>query len=100
MSRLDVLLDRRMKLEREATLLAVYGGLEDGVSRAGGELVGLSVKFNGFDCLLTLKAAFPAGMMVGFVGGSDLARVLQKGAAEAARDTVKWREDKWRDNGG
>jgi hypothetical protein len=94
------MLDKRAKLEKEATLLALYGGLEDGVSRAGGVLVGLSVKFNGFDCLLTLKAEFPAGMMVGFVGGEDLAHVIRKAAAEAVRDTVKWREDKWRSDGG
>lgn len=100
MSRLDIELDRRSKLEREASLLAVYGGLERGVEKAGGQLVGLSVKFNGFDCLLTLKAEFPAGMMVGFVGGEDLAQVLRKGASEAVRDNVKWRADKWRENGG
>lgn len=100
MSRLDVELDRRMKLEKEASLLAVYGGLEKGVEHAGGVLVGLSVKFNGFDCLLTLKAEFPSGMMVGFVGGEDLAQVLRKAASETVRDGVKWREDKWRGDGG
>lgn len=100
MSRLDVLMAERMKREREATLLALYGGLESGVERAGGELVGLAVKFNGAGCLLTLKAEFPGGMMVGFVGGDDLAHVMRKGAAESVRDQVKWREDKWRVNGG
>jgi hypothetical protein len=100
MSRLDVLLDKRAKLEKEAALLALYGGLEDGVTHAGGVLVGLSIKFNGFDCLLTLKAEFPAGMMVGFVGGDDLPHVIRKAAAEAVRDKVKWRQDKWRENGG
>jgi hypothetical protein len=100
MSRLDVVMDERAKREKEGALLAIYGGLEDGVSRAGGVLQGLSVKFDGAGCLLTLKAEFPNGCMVGFVGGDDLAHVLRKGAGEAVRDQVKWREDKWRDNGG
>lgn len=99
MSRLDVIMDQRQKREREASLLALYGGLESGVQHAGGELCGLTVKFDGAGCLLVLKAAFPAGMMVGFVGGDDLAHVLRKGAAAAVRDDVKWREDKWRGNG-
>lgn len=99
MTRLDVVMDKRHALERDASLLAMYGGLESGVAHAGGELVGLSVKFDGAGCLLTLKAHFPGGVMVGFVGGDDLAHVLRKAAAEAVRDNVKWREDKWRNNG-
>ena len=100
MTRLDVLMERRMKLERDASLLALYGGLNDGVERSGGVLLGLAVKFDGAGCLLTLKAEFPAGRMVGFVGGDDLAHVIRKGAAQAVRDGVKWRSDKWKDNGG
>lgn len=95
MSRIDVLMEKRMKLEREASLLALYGGLVEGVERAGGVLWGLSVKFDGAGCLLVLKAEFPAGGMVGFVGGDDLAHVIRKGAAKAVRDEVKWREDRW-----
>ncbi len=99
MSRIDVMMGKRMKLERDASLLALYGGLESGVEHSGGVLHGLSVKFDGAGCLLTLKAEFPGGMMVGFVGGDDLAHVLRKGASKAVRDGVKWRKDKWRDNG-
>lgn len=98
MTKLDAMWDRRAKLERDAALLALYGGLESGVEHAGGLLTGLAVKFNGAGCLLTLKAEFPGGMMVGFVGGDDLAHVLRKGAAAAVRDDVKWREDKWGNN--
>lgn len=100
MSRLDVLLDKKMKLERDASLMAVYGGLESSVEHAGGVLLGLSVKFNGAGCLLTLKAEFPAGGMVGFVGGDDLAHVMRKGAAAAVRDGVKWKADKWAEERG
>lgn len=100
MTRLDVLMDARMKREREGTLLAVYGGLIGGVERAGGQLLRLSVVLAEGDCLMVLKAEFPAGVMVGFVGAEDLPSVLRKGAALAVRDKVVWREDKWRDNGG
>lgn len=99
MSRLDVMMDKRMRLERDAAMLALYGGLLDGIERSGGVLQGLSVKFDGAGCLMTLKAEFPAGAMVGFVGGDDLPHVLRKGAGKASRDEIKWREDKWRQNG-
>lgn len=100
MSRLDIELDKRMAKEKDSTLLAVYGGLERGVEHAGGELIRLSVSFDSTGCLLILKVAFPAGVMIGFVGGEDLPQVLRKGAIEAARDLIRWKEDKWRDNGG
>lgn len=100
MARLDVLMQQRAEREREATLLAVYGGLEKGVARAGGELVGISVKFGEMDCLLTLRAQFPAGLMIGFVGGEDFSGVLRRAASESVRDGIKWRSDKYRDNGG
>lgn len=100
MSRLDVEMDKRMSREKDATLLAIYGGLVSGVEHAGGDLIRISVSFDAVGCLLIIKAAFPAGVMVGFVGGEDMAQVLRKGAVDASRDLIKWRKDKWRDNVG
>lgn len=100
MTRLDKIMEQRLENERQGALLAVYGGLESGVAHAGGILVGMSVRFSEGDCLITLKADFPAGRMVGFVGGENFADTLRRAAGDAVRDNVKWREDKWRDNGG
>lgn len=83
------------KREMDATLQAVYGGLAKAVSRAGGDLHGLTFKISGGDCLLVIKALMPAGKMVAFVGGEDLAACFRKGQREAARDGLKWREDRW-----
>lgn len=96
MSRLDVLMDARMKREREATLLAVYGALVDGVERGGGELLRASFVFTEGDCLCVLKARFPAGVMIGFVGAEDFAQALRKATTESSRDGIHWKEDKWR----
>jgi len=87
--------EARAARRRDRVLVAVNGGLYNGVSRAGGILLGFSVKLDEFDCLLTLRAEFPAGRMVSFVGGYDLADVLQKAAKGAAGDGLRWREDKW-----
>jgi hypothetical protein len=90
----------RATRERSRVVVSVYGGLEAAVGRAGGELVGLSVAWRGTDVLMTLRARFPAGRMVGFVGAADLPAVFVKAAREASADQVRWREDNYRVNGG
>ena len=81
---------RRMLLEK-----ATSGGLEAAVERAGGQLTGVSIKLNSYDVLVTLRARFPGGRMVGFVGSTDLGTALIKAMKKAGRDEVKWRKDKW-----
>lgn len=71
------------------------GGLLDDVERAGGELLGMSVRWRGYDCLVTLRARFPAGSMVAFVGGETLGGCLVKAAREARGDALKWRVDRY-----
>lgn len=90
----------RAKRERSRVVRSVYGGLEAAVERAGGQLVGLSVSWRGTDVLMTLRAQFPAGRMVGFVGAADLPAVFVKAVREAGNDGVRWREDSYRPNGG
>jgi hypothetical protein len=85
------------KAQRKATRVAnaVDGGLERAVQRAGGDLLGLSVKLNPVECLLVIKAEFPAGRMVAFCASSDLASALIKAVHEAANDRLRWREDRY-----
>jgi hypothetical protein len=92
-------LEARLEVQQQkanaAVLDAVYGGLEAAVVRAGGELTGFNVRLGEGDVLAVLKAVFPGGAMVGFVGAESLADVLRKATREAGRDMVKWRPDKW-----
>lgn len=84
-----------MQKEKHALLTSVYGGLEAAVDYAGGQLSGLSVSFRGSDVLLTVRAHFPAGGMICFVGSDDLPRVLGKAEREVKSGRVHWKEDKW-----
>lgn len=93
---LEQLREEKAAAADRQTLLAVEGGLEAAVSRAGGVLTGLAVKFRGTDVLLVIKAELPAGSMVAFVGSTGLAEVLRKAMSEAGRDTLRWREDIYR----
>lgn len=92
---LEVELEKRSRKQNEATMRAVYGGLEAAVGRAGGVLHGLSFRIGPADCLLVIKADLPGGAMVAFVGSDDIAGCFRKAMAEAGRDDLRWRPDKW-----
>ena len=87
------LLEARHRRERETALMALYGGLSDSVSYGGGDLHGLSMKFNAVECLMTLRADFPGGPMVAFIGGEDMASTFCKAMREAKGERLSWRED-------
>lgn len=80
-------------------LRALEGGLDQAIGRAGGELYGFSVKANYDDCLLVLRAGFPSGPCVAFVGGYSAAQCLVKATREAGTDNLRWRQDKFKVNG-
>lgn len=88
-------IEERAARRDKRVLSAIHGGLEAGVARAGGQLGGFSVKLSEYDCLLTLRAEFPGGAMVAFVGGADLPDVLIKGSRAARSDGLRWKKDKW-----
>jgi hypothetical protein len=96
---LDAKLEEQQRRRNDNLLLALNGGLEEAVSRAGGTLTGINVKMGEGDVLLILKAVFPAGAQVGFVGGETLPDVILKAVREAGRDQVKWRTDRWAGGG-
>jgi len=74
---------------------ALDGGLESAVQRAGGELLGFSVKIGELDYLMTLRARFPAGRRVSFVGADSLVHLVPKVMVLAGNDELKWKEDKF-----
>lgn len=90
---LDQKIEDRARRAKESALLALYGGLEDAISHAGGELTGFSVKLRGYDTLMTVRALFPAGAQVAFVGAEDLPAVFVKAMKEGKRDELRWRGD-------
>jgi len=92
---LDKKIEDRSRKLKDAAVLALYGGLEDAVGHAGGALTGFSVTVGDYECLMVLKAVFPGGKQVAFVGASGLPEVFVKASREAARDELRWKEDQW-----
>jgi hypothetical protein len=71
------------------------GGLNSAISRAGGTLLGISVKWSEYDVLITVRALMPAGRVICFVGSETLAGALLKAYREAGQDLLKWRPDRY-----
>lgn len=86
--------EKQRRLESK-TAQACNGALEEAVDRMGGELTGLSAKISYGDCLITLRAVFPGGKMVAFLGGDTLGSCLRKAVDQGRSDDLRWKEDKW-----
>lgn len=71
------------------------GGLVDAVARAGGILRGFSARLGPYETLITLRAEFPGGAMVAFVGSSSLIEALLKADRDARGDKLRWRPDQY-----
>lgn len=79
-----------------ALLRCTEGGLVEAVEAGGGELTGFSAKMGEWDCLLTLRAVFPSGPCIGFIGGETLGGCLLKAVAQAKKDAIGWRVDNFK----
>lgn len=89
-----------LRLERlEKISAAIDGGLFDAVGRAGAVLVGFSVKMEAEEVLVTIRGVLAGRRQVCFVGAGDLGSALLKVVAAAESDKLRWREDKYFDNG-
>lgn len=71
-------------------------GMMGSIAYAGGELSGFSMKIGQVDYLITLRARFPAGHMISWVGGENMVEVFLKAERLAASGELSWRQDRYR----
>lgn len=87
--------EQRQAKKDRALLIALEGGLEDDVARAGGVLTGFSARLAGVDCLLTVRATLAGKPQICFIGAESLVEAILKLGREARGDKLKWRVDKF-----
>lgn len=87
----------RVKKRLMATGRAIDGGLEASIERAGGTMLGYSIRSKPEDCLLIIRCVMPAGHQVIFIGGSDAMGCILKAANQANRDELTFVPDKYND---
>lgn len=74
-------------------------GLAGSIAYQGGELTGFSMKVGNADYLVTLRAYFPAGHRVSWVGAKSMTEVLLKSERLAASGQLDWGKDKYKPDG-
>ncbi len=87
--------ERRQARRGKKIVAAVEYELLSAVEHAGGELVGLAVKYRPGEVLLVIKVILAGRAQVCFVGGEDLGSCLLKAVREGKRDGLRWRDDKY-----
>jgi hypothetical protein len=74
---------------------AIEYDLVGAVGHTGGELRGFSVRLGEWETLVTLRAKFPAGAMIAFVGSETLMQAILKCVREAKSDKLSWKPDRF-----
>lgn len=67
--------------------------LAGSLEAAGTMLLGFSAKWDGWDCLITLRAVQGADRVVAFVGSDSLPNCLLKCVRDAQNDCLRWKKD-------
>lgn len=92
---LEQIQEQRVAKMHLELIKAVEYDLVGSVAHNGGVLGGFSVRLAEFEVLVTLRAKFPAGAMISFVGGESLMMALLKCVREAKHDKLVWRTDRF-----
>lgn len=71
-------------------------GLSGKIAYSGGDLTGFSMKIGNSGYLLTLRARFPGGHMVSWVGAENMTEVILKSERLASQEALEWNKDKYR----
>jgi len=92
---LDAALEERQEKRAKKIYHVVEFELVGALAASGVVLLGLSAKFEGEDCLVTLRGDLDGRLQVAFVGGQDFGTCLIKCVTAAQRDKLSWRDSRY-----
>lgn len=84
---------------REALINALGHVIPGELEEQGLQLVGLALKIDDWNVLLTIKATLGNDHLVAFIGSNSMINCILKAASEAADETLHWRADQYHPNG-
>lgn len=90
---LDLEQEVRESKRRDALIKALDYGIVGALQTKGIELLGLSLKYDAFNCLLTIRAEKAGARCVAFVGSDSIINCFLKAESDASRGALKWKED-------
>lgn len=84
---------------RDELIKALDYGIVGALESKGVELLGLSLKYDAFNCLLTVRADLGGVRSVCFIGSDSIINAFLKLASEASRDELTWKVDRYHTSG-
>lgn len=97
---LEQVSEERETKRRDALVAALEYRLPGSLETQGVTLLGFAVKFDAYECLLTLKADIGGRREVAFVGGASVIDCILRAVNAAANDRLRWREDRYKPSNG
>ncbi len=92
---LDAKQEERTARRHDALIRALDFELAGVLGNNGVELLGLALKWDAWDCLMTLKGESDGQRQVCFVGSDSPINCIVKAVNDAKRGTLRWKEDTW-----
>lgn len=80
---------------RDALVKALEFGIVGSLEMQGIELQGIAIRYDAFNCLLTLKAHIAGIPKVSFVGSDTMMNVLLKADSMSRNNVLKWKVDQY-----
>lgn len=92
---LDQVREERETKRRIALVKALEYELPGVLEIQGITLLGFAVKYDAFECLMTVKGVIAGERHVCFVGGASVVDCILKAVQAAQYDRLRWRVDKY-----
>lgn len=92
---LELQQEKQETAKRNALIKALDFGIVGALETQGIQLLGLAIKHDAFNCLLTVKADVGGVRSVCFIGSDSIINCFLKLESEAIRNELRWRADKY-----
>lgn len=96
---LDAKAEGKERKRRNTLVKALEYGIVDALEGEGVELLGLSLKYDAYNCLLTVRADRGGVRSVCFIGSDSVVNAFLKLYSDASRDALKWKVDQYHGSG-
>jgi len=93
---LDQIRETRETKRRDALVRALEFELAGSLETQGTMLIGFNVKYDAYECLMTIKADLGGERKVAFVGAGSVIDCILKAVQAAQSDRLRWREDRYK----
>jgi hypothetical protein len=90
---LEQALEQRETKRRDALVRALEYGLEGALEAQGITLIGFALKFDAYECLMTIKADVGGVRKVAFVGAGSPIDCILKAEQGASATRLRWKKD-------